>query len=114
MLYLKHDAKQRHKTKNDVRTPEQEAAVRAILKLMEFWGIAPEELGSDLPIPTMNLSSVVQPAAVPPAIKYRHPVSGDTWDGEGAQPDWLRTALTKEGYTVEELKRLASQAEAAS
>ncbi len=97
-----------------MRTPEQEAAVRAILKLMEFWGIAPEELGTDLPEPTENHLPVIQAAALLPAIKYRHPVSGDTWDGEGAQPDWLRAALTKEGYTVEELKRLAAQAEAAS
>jgi DNA-binding protein H-NS len=100
--------------KHDVRTPEQEAALRSIIKLMEFWGIAPNELASDIPELPDNPLPVVQAVAMPPSIKYRHPVSGDTWDGEGAQPDWLRAALTKEGYTVEELKRLAMQAEAAS
>lgn len=36
--------------------------------------------------------------------KYCHPVSGDTWDGQGPQPQWLREALTRQGYTVEELR----------
>ncbi len=39
-----------------------------------------------------------------PVLKYRHPRTGETWDGEGAQPPWLREALTRQGYTVEELR----------
>jgi DNA-binding protein H-NS len=37
-------------------------------------------------------------------VKYRHPVTGDTWNGLGSHPQWLRDALLKEGYTVEQLK----------
>lgn len=48
-----------------------------------------------------------QPLVLPP--KYRHPVSGETWDGQGTQPPWLREALTKQGYTVDELKAHAPE-----
>ena len=40
----------------------------------------------------------------PAFIKYRHPVSGETWDGQGPHPDWLRRALLQEGLRVEELR----------
>ncbi len=80
----------------EVKTPEQEAALRAIRKLIDFWQIEPEELvGGEVPVKFV-------PVELPP--KYRHPVSGDTWDGQGSQPQWLREALTKQGYTVEELR----------
>ena len=49
---------------------------------------------------------------IPPetlAIRYRHPVSGDTWDGQGDHPPWLRDALLKQGYTVDELKRAVNE-----
>lgn len=80
-----------------VKTPEQEAALRSIRKLIEFWRIEPEEL-------QLDEGSVVRPAPVVFELKYRHPVSGETWDGQGVQPPWLRLALTKQGYTVEELR----------
>ena len=76
-------------------TAAQRAALARIESLIEFWRITPEELDGPLP-----------PAPPPPVltrIKYRHPVSGETWDGEGAQPEWLRLALSKEGYRVAEL-----------
>ena len=82
----------------NVKTPEQEAALRSIRKLIDFWQISPEELvteGASAPSPVMPQ---------PVAIKYRHPVSHETWDGQDGQPDWLRLALTKEGYTVDELR----------
>lgn len=81
-----------------MKTPEQEAALRSIRKLIDFWQISPDELateGSSRPVPAI-------PKAV--VIKYRHPVSHDAWDGQGAQPDWLKLALTKQGYTVDELR----------
>lgn len=63
---------------------------------MEFWHITADEL-EHAPAP---------PCAPPPppVIKYRHPVSGLTWDGQGAHPQWLRDALLKEGFRVDELK----------
>lgn len=82
-----------------MKTPEQEAAIRSIRKLIDFWQIEPEEL---------VVEGQVQPAR--PVIvqelplKYRHPVSGETWDGQGSQPEWLKEALTRQGYTVEELR----------
>lgn len=41
--------------------------------------------------------------AVPAQIKYQHPLSGSTWDGQGPQPQWLRHALLAEGYRPVEL-----------
>lgn len=76
--------------------PEKVAAVRTIRRLMEFWQIEPSELSGHPPPPPAPVVDL------PP--KYRHPVSGDTWDGQGHQPEWLRHALLKEGYTVEELR----------
>ena len=62
-------------------------------QMMAFWSIHPRDLrGVD--------AVALQP--LPP--KYRHPVEGHIWDGEGLQPDWLKRALTKEGYTVRELR----------
>ena len=83
------------------KTPEQEAAIRSIRKLMDFWQIAPDEL--HVPMAEAAISAPVAPR---PAVttKYRHPVTGDAWDGVGRQPEWLRLALTREGYMVEELR----------
>ena len=36
-----------------------------------------------------------------------HPKTGESWDGHGTHPDWLRRALLKEGYTVAELAQAA-------
>lgn len=87
-------------------TPEQEAVVRSVRKLIDFWQITPRELGaSSRPARTVSAPVRVEVKVV----KYRHPRSGDTWDGEGSQPEWLRHALTKEGYTVEELRVVPRQ-----
>jgi DNA-binding protein H-NS len=78
--------------------PEKIAAIRKIRRLMDFWQIEPHELQGVVP-------RVPRPRPVaPPTSRYRHPITGDTWDGQGGQPDWLRLALLKEGYTVEELR----------
>jgi len=83
------------------KTPEQEAVIRSIRKLMDFWQIAPDELH----VPMAEGAARPIAAAPPPAThRYRHPVTGDTWDGTGRQPEWLRLALTREGYMVEELR----------
>ena len=37
-------------------------------------------------------------------VTHRHPVSGETWDGIGAQPKWLRDALLTEGYRPADLR----------
>ncbi len=82
-------------------TPEQEAIVRSVRKLIDFWQITPRELGG-----VGTVRKAVQVQAPPPkaVIKYRHPRTAETWDGEGSQPQWLREALTKQGYTVDELR----------
>ena len=80
-------------------------AMATIRTLMEFWGLTPDDLeralASGPPLEAQTL-----------AVKYRHPVSGDTWTGQGSQPEWLRHALTREGYTVEELRAAAASAAA--
>ena len=86
-------------------SPREKAAVlHRIRTLMEFWSITPEELEGDLPPPA------AAPIAASP-VKYRHPRSGETWDGCGAHPQWLRDALLKEGFTVEQLRAGAQSAD---
>lgn len=81
-------------------SPRHRAAViHRIRTLMEFWSITEDELQKVRP------RRVVR---APAEIKYRHPVSGDTWDGQGPQPEWLRNALLREGFTVEELRQAVS------
>lgn len=95
---MKHTERQIVDLDDDV---EKIAAIRKIRKLMDFWRITPAELRGR-PKPVVGAS--------PAEIRYRHPVTAEVWDGLGPQPQWLRHALTKEGYTVEELRRLAPQA----
>jgi DNA-binding protein H-NS len=87
-------------------TPEQDAVLRSVRKLIDFWQITQDELGEDL-------RPIVRPVAPPPkaapTIKYRHPITGITWDGEGGQPAWLREALTREGFTVDELRAVGPE-----
>lgn len=85
---------------------ERAVVVARIEALMEFWGITVD----DLLAPTPEV--VVPPPAGPLPVKYRHPVTGDTWDGQGAHPDWLRRALLQEGLRVEELRPKASDSAA--
>jgi DNA-binding protein H-NS len=94
---MKHTERQIVDLDDDV---ERVAAIRKIRKLMDFWRITPAELRGR-PKPVV--------ATAPAEIRYRHPVTADVWDGQGPQPQWLREALTKEGYTVEELRRTVLQ-----
>lgn len=77
---------------------ERNAVIARIHALMEYWGITVDDLSGDTPLPP-----AATPAA-PPPVKYRHPVTGDTWDGQGPHPEWLRRALLQEGLRVDELK----------
>lgn len=82
-------------------TAEQEAVLRSIRKLLDFWQISPDELGIE---ESEAIVRKVEPPPPPAGPKYQHPRTGDTWNGEGSQPPWIREALTKEGYTVDELR----------
>lgn len=73
--------------------------LRSVRKLIEYWQIDAEELAG---IPQPRVVEV--PAPQEPAVKYRHPITGESWDGSGGQPAWLREALIREGYTVEALR----------
>jgi DNA-binding protein H-NS len=85
---------------------EKAAVVHRIRTLMEYWSITPEDLE--------NFDGTApQVAVAAPSVKYRHPRSGQTWDGCGPHPQWLRDALLREGYTVDEL-RAAAAAEGSS
>ena len=91
------------KLEDDDYPPEKLAALRTVRKLVEFWNISPQELRGPLP----PAPPTPAPGTLP--IRYRHPVSGATWDGQGEHPAWLRDALLKQGYTVDELKRAVTQ-----
>lgn len=77
---------------------ERAAVIARIDALMEYWGITVADLEGETP------PEAPVPAAAPRPIRYRHPVTGDTWDGDGPHPDWLRSALLKEGYRLDELR----------
>lgn len=76
---------------------ERAAVIARIGALMEYWGITVADLEGETP-------DLPLPAALPRPVKYRHPVTGETWDGDGPHPDWLRSALLKEGYRLDELR----------
>jgi DNA-binding protein H-NS len=78
---------------------ERAAVLARIEALMEFWGITVDDLLAPTPEPDIPAAP---PGPLP--VKYRHPVSGETWDGQGPHPDWLRRALLKEGLRVDELR----------
>ncbi|HET8869996.1 MAG TPA: H-NS histone family protein [Aquabacterium sp.] len=80
-------------------TAEQQAVLRSIRQLVDFWQISPQELASDTAV-----VQTIEPIEPPKLPKYRHPKSGETWDGVGSQPQWLKDALIREGYLVEELR----------
>jgi len=77
-----------------IYTPEQESALRTIRRMVEFWDISMDDIRR-APAP---------PKPPPPPTKYRHPMTGEEWNGTGPQPQWLRKALLDEGFTVEELR----------
>lgn len=78
------------------------SALRQARRLVEFYRITPQELldSGDLPGSPATQESV-QPNL---PVKYRHPVTGETWDGVGLHPQWMRQALLHDGYRVEELR----------
>ena len=75
---------------------DRQVVLGKVQQLVDFWTILPHELGREVPRARKDASPV--------APKYRHPVTGDTWSGRGPQPQWLKTALTTEGYRVRELR----------
>ena len=75
------------------------SALRQARWLVDFYRITPQELLEDAPF-----APKIEPVAAPAPIKYRHPVTGQTWDGLGAHPEWMRQALLQDGYRVAELR----------
>ena len=90
-----------------MKTAEQEAVLRSVRKLIDFWQIQAHELDGIKPV----VAAPVTPVREPARPTYRHPISGETWRGDGGQPEWLKAALTREGYTVEELRVQQAQPE---
>lgn len=82
-----------------MRDKVKKIGLRRIEQIMEFWGITRHELERSL---RRHPLAVQRPTAR--CVKYRHPVTHLTWNGSGAQPEWLRHALLQEGYTVAQLR----------
>ena len=81
-------------------TAEQQAVLRSIRQLVDFWQISAHELG----LTDFTPRRAKPQPPVHHAPKYRHPVTGQLWNGVGLQPDWIKEALIREGYTVDELR----------
>jgi DNA-binding protein H-NS len=82
------------------------SALRQARRLVEFYCITPEELTDERDMcnsPESARGASESSVALTRAVKYRHPVTGETWDGVGPHPDWMRQALLKDGYRVAEL-----------
>lgn len=74
---------------------ERQAALGNARRLVDFWRITPEELdGPEPPRPSRR-----------PEHIYTHPKTGETWNGLGRQPSWLRRCLINEGYRLDEVRR---------
>lgn len=91
------------------RVEREKAARRKIVlhqirQMVEFWDISENELKSR--------GARKPPLPASSEAKYRHPVSGEAWDGVGSQPEWLKNALVKEGFLVEELRVQSAAPEA--
>ena len=78
---------------------DRSAVIDRIRSLMAFWGITEDDL---LAPPSADEPTAADSGPLP--VKYRHPATGETWDGQGPHPDWLRRALLQEGLRVDELK----------
>ena len=73
---------------------ERQAALGKARRLVDFWRITPEELeGPPPPRPVAR-----------PQYRYTHPKTGETWNGLGPQPAWLRRCLINEGYRLDEVR----------
>ncbi|MCW7539269.1 H-NS histone family protein [Aquabacterium sp. A7-Y] len=83
-------------TKPPIENPQREAALRTVRKLMAFWGLTPKDL--------RRAPEALTPLPREQVVRYRHPATGECWDGSGPQPDWLKRALLTEGYTVAQLR----------
>jgi DNA-binding protein H-NS len=82
-------------------TASQRAALSRVQGLIEYWRITADEIEAAA---TSAPATAHAPAA---GVKYEHPVTHETWDGAGPQPEWLRRALLQEGYLVRELQPAA-------
>lgn len=78
------------------RALKRRIVLHQLRQLVGYWNITERELKGGVKGRVTRVTSG--------PVKYRHPVSGQTWCGEGPQPEWLKTALVKEGYRVEELR----------
>ena len=81
---------------------ERAAAIRWIQAEMADYGLTMEELEAagcfDPPPPPPPPPPAPAPAA-PPVVCYRN-AAGQSWDGQGDMPDWLRRAVNA-GQSVE-------------
>jgi DNA-binding protein H-NS len=73
---------------------ERQAALGNARRLVDFWRITPGELEGPLP---------PRPERRSP-YRYTHPKTGQTWDGLGQQPAWLRRCLINEGFRLDEVR----------
>ena len=73
---------------------ERRAALGNARRLVDFWQITPEELEGPLP-PRQGPQQV---------YRYAHPKTGETWNGLGPQPAWLRRCLINEGFRLDEVR----------
>lgn len=80
--------------------------------LIEFWKIRPSELRMAVPKSVEPDPAAPDASGAPSVPKYRHPLTGETWDGIGSQPDWLKHALLKEGFRPQDVRVPEAQAAA--
>lgn len=65
---------------------------------MDFYRITPQELGQEVD------QTHAEVGEASPPVRYRHPATGQTWDGRGPHPQWMRQALLQDGYRVDDLR----------
>ena len=73
----------------DAQREERASAIAQVKALMSQFGLTLADLGtrSAPPPPPKKVGGGKVP------VKYRDPVTGDSWSGRGLQPKWLKAAL---------------------
>jgi len=93
-------------------TPELKSILSQCRQLANFWAItasdllaakAPERSRVAIEGTQLIRGSAESSFSACTRSSYRHPITQEVWDGRGSQPEWLKRALTREGYTVREL-----------
>ncbi|MCR1769752.1 H-NS histone family protein [Burkholderia glumae] len=78
----------------EARKTELGQVIAEIRKRAETYGLTATDIFGSAPRAGQRIRRA------PPAVRYRHPVTGATWSGRGRQPAWIAQVADREQYRV--------------